>query len=182
MTAHFSEDALKFLRGLARNNDRPWFDERKPVYERELKQPMLAVIAEINQALQAMAPAYARPPQKTMMRIYRDTRFSTNKFPYNTHLSAWWAPAGLRGIGGGGFYLQVSPKGVIVAGGCYRPERLALLAIRQYLLEHHQELRALLADKRLCKLTKPFDGLKLTRAPRGFPADHPAIDLISCKQ
>ena len=67
----FTAESLKFLRGLKRNNDRIWFDERKPVYERSLKMPMLAVIDEINHALLDFAPEYVRTPQKTMMRIYR---------------------------------------------------------------------------------------------------------------
>ena len=56
MAAHFSEASLKFLRGLARNNDREWFEPRKSVYEQELKAPMLAVIEEINQAMLKFAP------------------------------------------------------------------------------------------------------------------------------
>ena len=63
---HFSPEALKFLRGLARNNDRAWFDPRKPIYEREVKQPMLAVIDEVNHAFAGFAPEWppVRPPHK----------------------------------------------------------------------------------------------------------------------
>ena len=180
--AHFSAEAMKFLRGLARHNDREWFNARKAIYERELKEPMLAVISRINQDLSAFAPEHVRPPQKAMMRIYRDTRFSKEKIPYKTHMSAWWARAGLEKTSGGGFYLEISPRQVIVAAGCYMPERDQLLAIRRYLLEHHEELRALLADKKLARLAAPFEGLSLTRAPKGFPAEHPAMDLILRRQ
>ncbi len=173
---------MKFLRGLARHNDREWFNARKPVYERALKEPMLAVIEAINEGLRGFAPEHVRPPQKAMMRIYRDTRFSREKIPYKTHMAAWWARTGLEKTSGGGFYLQISPKEVLVAGGCYMPERDQLLAIRRYLLDHHQELRQLLADRKLARLAAPFEGLSLTRAPKGFPADHPAIDLILRRQ
>ncbi len=178
----FSPDALKFLRGLARHNDRAWFEERKPVYEQALKAPMLALLAEINIAFAEFSPAHIRPPQKAMMRIYRDIRFSANKAPYKTQVAAWWAAEGLEKTSGGGFYLSLSATELTIAAGCYMPAPEQLLAIRRYLLDHHEELRALLADKKLrAKLTE-FDGLKLSRAPKGFPADHPAIDLILQRQ
>lgn len=179
---HFAADALKFLRGLARHNDREWFDARKPVYEQELKEPMLAVVAAINTAFASFAPQHVRPPQKAMMRIYRDTRFAKEKIPYKTHMAAWWARDGLEKTSGGGYYLQVSPSEVLVAAGCYMPEKEQLLAIRRHLLEHHAAMRKLLADRKLRAVAEPFDGLKLTRAPKGFPAEHPALDLVMCRQ
>jgi uncharacterized protein (TIGR02453 family) len=72
---HFTPEALKFLRGLARHNDRAWFEPRREIYERELKLPMLALIDEINHAMEDFAPEHIRLPHKAMFRIYRDTRF-----------------------------------------------------------------------------------------------------------
>jgi uncharacterized protein (TIGR02453 family) len=182
MATHFSNEALKFLRGLKRNNDRIWFDARKPIYERELKAPMLALIGEMNEAMADFAPMYIRPPQKIMMRIYRDIRFSKDKRPYKTHISAWWAREGLEKTSGGGFYFHVSPEEVFIAAGVYMPEREQLLAIRRYLAEHHEEYRALMKGKKLRSLMTEGDGAPLTRAPKGFPEDHPAIDLLKKRQ
>jgi uncharacterized protein (TIGR02453 family) len=182
MATHFSNEAIKFLRGLKRNNDRVWFEERKPIYERELKVPMLALIGEINEAMLDFAPMHVRPPQKIMMRIYRDIRFSKNKQPYKTHVSAWWLREGLEKTSGGGFYFHMSPEEVFVAAGVYMPEREQLLAIRRHLAEHHQEFRALMKAKKLRSLMAEFDGASLTRAPKGFPEDHPAIDLLKNRQ
>src|SRR5579871_896279 len=145
MAPHFSNDALKFLRGLKRNNDRLWFDARKDVYERELKAPMLAVIGAVNEAMLEFAPEHVRPPQKAMMRIYRDIRFSADKSPYKTQVAAWWCRDGLEKTSGGGYYFHVSSTQVMIAAGVYMPEREQLLAIRRYLVEHHAELRGLLA-------------------------------------
>ncbi len=182
----FTAESLKFLRGLKRNNDRIWFDERKPVYERSLKMPMLAVIDEINHALLDFAPEYVRTPQKTMMRIYRDIRFSKDKRPYKNNVAAWWARAGLEKTSGGGFYFEISPTNVTIAAGVYMPEREQLLAIRRYLSaaggDHHGALRKLLADTRLSSVMTAFDGLKLTRAPKGFEPEDAAIDLLLCRQ
>ena len=182
MPTHFSPEALKFLRGIARNNDRVWFEERKPIYEQALKAPMLALIAEINVALAEFSPQHVRPPQKVMMRIYRDIRFSANKAPYKTQIAAWWAADGLEKTSGGGFYLSLSATELTVAAGCYMPAPEQLLAIRRHLLDHHEEFRAVLAGKKLMAKLTEFDGLKLTRAPKGFPPDHPAIDLILQRQ
>lgn len=182
MPTHFSNDALKFLRGLKRNNDRDWFAARKDIYEREIKRPMLALIAEINDAMIDFAPENVRAPQKAIMRIYRDIRFSKDKRPYKIHQSAWWARQGLEKTSGGGFYFDVSGAEVTIAAGVFMPEREQLLAIRRHLVEHHAELRRLLGDKKLMKLMQPIDGQRLTRPPKGFAPDDPAMDLLLCKQ
>jgi uncharacterized protein (TIGR02453 family) len=182
MATYFSSDALKFLRGLKRNNERVWFEARRNAFEKELKEPMLAVIGEVNEAMAEFAPMHVRPAQKIIMRIYRDIRFSPNKQPYKTHVSAWWVRDGLEKTSGAGFYFHVSPEEVVIAAGAYMPEREQLLAIRRYLAEHHAEFRALMKGKKLRALMEEFDGAPLTRAPKGFPEDHPAIDLLKNKQ
>ncbi len=178
----FSPGALKFLRALKRNNDREWFQARKPVYERELKAPMLAVIAEVNRALEDFAPEHIRAPEKIAMRIYRDIRFAKDKRPYKTNVAAWWAREGLEKTSGAGFYFHLSTTELTIAAGAYMPEREQLLAIRRYLAEHHVEFRALLAGKKLRGLMREFEGQPLTRPPKGFSADDPALDLVVCRQ
>ena len=182
MATYFSNEALKFLRGLKRNNDRVWFEARRGVFEKELKEPMLKLIGEINEAMVEFAPMHVRPPQKIMMRIYRDIRFSKNKQPYKTHVSAWWVRDGLEKTSGGGFYFHVSPEEVFVAAGVYMPEREQLLAIRRYLAEHYAEFQKLMKGKKLRSLMKENEGHPLSRAPKGFPEDHPAIDLLKNRQ
>src|SRR5580658_10230792 len=161
MATQFSNEALKFLRGLKKNNDREWFGARKDVYEKVLKAPMLALIAEVNEAMLEFSPEHVRPPQKIMMRIYRDIRFSPDKRPYKTHVSAWWAREGLQKTSGGGFYFHVDPVEVTVAAGVYMPEREQLLAIRRYLSEHHAEFRAVMTGKKLRSLMQESDGARL---------------------
>ena len=186
MPAHLNEAALKFLRGLKRNNDRTWFEARRDIFERELKAPMLAIITEVNESMLGFAPAHVRPPHKSLMRIYRDIRFSPDKRPYKLHAAAWWARSGLEKTSGGGFYFDVNPTVITVAVGVYMPEREQLLAIRRHLAgsgaARHTDLRRLLAAPRLRKLMQPIDGQPLTRAPKGFLPDDPAIDLILCRQ
>ena len=182
MSAHFSEAAVKFLTGLARHNDRVWFDARKAKYEAELKQPLLDVVGEINEAMLKFAPAHVRPPHKCAMRIYRDVRFSKSKLPYKTNMAAWWARQGLEKTSGGGFYFQFDASHVMVAGGAYMPEKDQLLAIRRYLLEHHETYRKLMAAQKMRTRMVPLEPLLMARGPKGFPAEHPALDLILQRQ
>jgi uncharacterized protein (TIGR02453 family) len=180
--AYFGPEGLKFLRGLKRNNDREWFAERKQVYERELKAPMIAVARQVTDAMLEFAPEHVRPAEKCVMRIYRDTRFSADKSPYKTQVAAWWSRVGLEKTSGGGFYFHVSPTEVTIAAGVYMPAAEQLKKIRLWLVEHHGELRALLEDKKLRKKFALFDGQALTRPPKGFDKDEPGIDLIRQKQ
>jgi uncharacterized protein (TIGR02453 family) len=179
---YFQAEALKFLSSLKRNNRREWFEPRKPEFERQLRQPMLAVIERINQGMQDFAPAYLRPPQKCIMRIYRDIRFSPDKRPYKGNVAAWWAREGLEKTTGGGYYFHVSPEEVVIAAGVYMPEREQLRAIREYLLVHHAEVRDLINDRKLKRVMDVWTGNPLSRAPKGFPQEHPAMDLLVCRQ
>jgi len=180
--AHLSPDALKFLRGLEKHNDREWFNERKATYESELKEPMLAILRKVTDAMLDFAPDHVRPAEKSLFRIYRDTRFSNNKLPYKNHVAAWWSHMGMEKTSGAGYYFQVSPKGVVIAAGAYMPEKDQLAAIRHWLLDNHAAFRAILDKPAVRKTFKEFEGEALTRPPKGFPPDHPAMDLIKCKQ
>jgi uncharacterized protein (TIGR02453 family) len=180
--AHIRPEGLKFLKGLEKNNDREWFNERKAVYEAELKEPMLAIIRKVTDAMMEFAPHHVRPAEKSLFRIYRDTRFSNNKLPYKTHVAAWWSHTGMQKTSGAGYYFQVSRKGVVIAAGAYMPEKEQLAAIRHWLLENHTEFRKVLNKPAVKKTFTEFEGEALTRPPKGFDPIHPAIDLIKCKQ
>ncbi len=181
-SAHLRPEGLKFLRGIARNNDREWFTPRKAIFEAELKEPMLAIIRKVTDAMMDFAPAFVRPAEKCLFRIYRDTRFSADKRPYKTHVAAWWSHMGMEKTSGAGYYFQVSPKGVIIAAGAYMPEKEQLAAIRHWMLDHHEEFRKVLRTAAVRKAFDEFEGEALTRPPKGFPCEHPAMDLIKRKQ
>jgi uncharacterized protein (TIGR02453 family) len=180
--AHLRPEGLAFLRALARHNDRTWFTPRKAVFEAELKEPMLAIIRKVTDAMAKFAPDFVRPAEKCLFRIYRDTRFSANKLPYKTHVAAWWSVQGMEKTSGAGYYFHVSAKEVVVAAGAYMPEKDQLAAIRQWLLENHLEFRKVLQTAAIRKTFSEFEGNALTRPPKGFPKDHPALDLIQCRQ
>jgi uncharacterized protein (TIGR02453 family) len=180
--AHLHPEGLAFLRALARHNDREWFTPRKAVFEAELKEPMLAIIRKVTGAMESFAPSFVRPAEKCLFRIYRDTRFSNNKLPYKTHVAAWWSHQGLEKTSGAGYYFHIDAKEVVIAAGAYMPEKDQLAAIRHWLLDHHAEFRKLLQKPAVRKTFTEFDGNALTRPPKGFPKEHPALDLIRCRQ
>lgn len=179
---YFRPAALTFLRNLAKHNDRDWFNPRKAIFESELKEPMLAVVRKITDAMMDFAPNHVRPAEKSLFRIYRDTRFSNDKRPYKTHIAAWWTHTGLDKTSGAGYYFHVSAKDVIIAAGAYMPEKEQLAAIRHWLLDNHEAFRKILQRPAVRKIFSEFEGDALTRPPKGFPCDHPAIDLIKYKQ
>jgi uncharacterized protein (TIGR02453 family) len=178
----FTPPALEFLRKLKRNNRREWFEARRHIYERELKSPMLSVIERLTNGMVEYAPDHIRPPHKCMLRIYRDTRFSSDKTPYKTHLSAWWTRNGLEKTSGAGYYLSLSATELVIAAGVYMPPPEQLIAIRRHLLHHHSEFQRLIEARRLRSKFSLHDPRALTRPPKGFPADHPAIDFIKWRQ
>jgi uncharacterized protein (TIGR02453 family) len=180
--AHLRPEGLTFLRNLARHNDREWFTPRKAVFEAELKEPMLAIIRKVTGAMESFAPSFIRPAEKCLFRIYRDTRFSADKKPYKTHVAAWWAPLGMEKTSGAGFYFHIDAKEVVIAAGAYMPEKEQLAAIRHWLVDHHQEFRKLLEKPAVRKAFSEFEGNALIRPPKGFPKEHPALDLIRCRQ
>lgn len=178
----FSETAAQFLRDLTRNNEREWFQPRKTVYENELKLPMENFVAALNAEFLKFAPDFVADPKKAVMRVYRDTRFANDKTPYKTHVAASLNKSGTVKMTLAGYYFSVSPEGVEVAAGVHQPERETLAAVRAHLLEHHAALRKIVNQKKLVDLMGPMHGNPLTRDPKGFPAEHPGMDLIRCRQ
>jgi uncharacterized protein (TIGR02453 family) len=185
---HLRKEGLAFLRSLVRVNKkdpveaREWFNANKAVYEAELKEPMLAIIRYVTDAMLEFAPEHVRPAEKSLFRIYRDTRFSNDKRPYKDHVAAWWTHTGLDKTSGAGYYFHISAKEVIIAAGAYMPEKDQLAAIRHWLLDHHAEFRKLLDRPAVKNAFQEFEGNALSRPPKGFPADHPALDLVRCRQ
>ena len=177
----FPPEALTFFRGLARNNNRDWFQARKDIFESKVKAPMLDLIERINAELGKFAPDYINDPKKALYRIYRDTRFSSDKTPYKTHIAAIFPRRGSESKHAGpGLFFAVSHTGIEIAGGVYGPPPEDLLKIRNWLAENHQSFRKLARGP--VKTMGELRGGSLARVPKGFDAKHPAADLIKMKQ
>jgi uncharacterized protein (TIGR02453 family) len=177
----FPKEMTTFFRSLKRNNRREWFQPRKHVFEQHIKEPMIELVTALNRDFAKFAPEYVTDPKKAVFRIYRDTRFSADKTPYKTHIAASFARRGGERLAAGGFYFSVSHDQIEVAGGIYHPEPETMLVVRNHIAEHHQDLRRLLADRKVRRLLGDLQGDALTRAPKGFDPAHPAINLIKMK-
>jgi uncharacterized protein (TIGR02453 family) len=172
--AAFSRDALRFLSELQANNNRDWFLPRKSEYERLLRQPMFELVEAVNADLAKHAPDYVTDPTKAVYRIYRDTRFSKDKTPYKTHIAALFWHKRLGKGGGAALYFHVSPKDAFIAAGLYQAPPEIMLPVRQHIASDHDRLRKIVRSRSV-------EGESLTRAPKGFSPDHPAIDLLKQK-
>jgi uncharacterized protein (TIGR02453 family) len=178
----FPKATLTFFRQLKRNNNRDWFNENKAAFETAVKAPTKAFVEAINAKLAGFAPAYITEPKKAIYRIYRDTRFSSDKTPYKIHTGALFRRSDLPKHEAAAFYVGVSPDGVEFAGGVYMPGPDQLRLLREHLAGHHERLEKLLKNGKLRKMAGELKGTELQRPPKGYPADHPAVDLLRRKQ
>lgn len=176
------EDGMNFLRALAKNNRREWFQPRKQIYDDRVKAPMAELVNALNAAMMEFAPLYVADPGKAIYRIYRDTRFSKDKTPYKTHIAAVFPHRRLPKGAGAGYYFSISPTEIEVGGGIYMPAPDELLAIRNHLAARHEEFLLMIAAREVKRLFGELRGEQLSRVPKGFATAHPAADLLRRKQ
>jgi uncharacterized protein (TIGR02453 family) len=169
----FSPRLFAFLRELEQHNERTWFNANKDRYERELKEPALAFVEDFGYRLPAAAP-YLTANDRSLFRIYRDTRFSKDKTPYKTHVGIYFRHQRAADGDTPGVYVHLQPRQVFLAAGIWHPGAPALKRIRDALVARPQGWRtavdAVQPDWRL------GEGDPLKRPPAGYPADHPLID------
>jgi uncharacterized protein (TIGR02453 family) len=186
--SRFRPEALTFLKGLKRNNAKPWFEERRPVYERAIREPFKLLAEELDVRFAALAPEFVAPPRRALFRIHRDVRFSRDKSPYKTHAALWvfHRDAG-RGVGrdahgGAGFYFHLEPGASLAAGGFWMPPRPLLSVLRERIAEDPRAFTRLVEApafrRRFGGLSDDEPGVRLTRVPRGFAPDHPAAHWL----
>jgi uncharacterized protein (TIGR02453 family) len=177
----FTNDTLRFLRALKRNNDREWFKARKDEYERHVRAPMLAVIEQLAVDFKRIAPELVASPKASLYRIYRDTRFSEDKTPLKTHAAAVFPWRGLARHEGAGLYFEVAPSWVWIGGGMYAPQPPQLVRVREHIASTWPEIHRIASRKSFLAVTS-LDGERLTRVPRGYAVDHPAADYLKHRQ
>lgn len=176
--AGFPIDAAHFLKELARNNRRPWFEANRGRYEASVRQPALAFIEAMRGPLAKAAPHLVAEPKKvggSLMRIHRDTRFGSDKSPYKTNIGIQFRHAAGRDVHAPGVYLHVEAESVFLGVGLWRPERDALAAIRAAIDSHPEQWRRARGGKAFRERFR-LAGDALKRAPAGYPTDHPWID------
>jgi uncharacterized protein (TIGR02453 family) len=179
----FTKATFDFLNELADNNNRAWFEANKTRYEALVREPALDFIEAMEPGLKTFAPSFRAEPRKvggSLMRVFRDTRFSRDKTPYKTNIGIQFRHALGKDIHAPGFYVHIATDECFFAAGCWHPETDALGKIRDLVAQKPEKWFAARNDK---KFTAQWElwGDSLTRPPRGYPADHPAIEDIKRK-
>ena len=180
----FKPAALTFLRGLAKNNNKEWFEAHRAEYESEVRAPMRDLIGEMDARLAKFAPEIGGEPKRSMFRIHRDIRFSKDKSPYKTHAACWFhhkratSRVGSEAdAGSAGFYFHLEPRRSMVGAGLWMPPRPQLNTLRDAIAEDPAGF-----DRVAKGLSKRYGGLDdeavLKRMPRGFAEDHPAAKWL----
>ena len=174
----FSRDGIQFLADLAAHNDRAWFQPRKAEYERLLKEPLEALCRALGDQFERTGLPL-RSDTKSPFRIYRDVRFSADKSPYKTQVSASF-PFTQEGGGVGG-YFHLSPGDIFAGGGMWHPEPARLTGWRRKVADRPDEVLEVLHDPAFVETFGAVSGDSLKRVPNGFSADHPHADLLKLK-
>ena len=157
----FPERALIFYEGLEADNSKPYWTDHREVYERDVKAPMLALLTELEPEFGA----------GKLFRPYRDVRFAKDKTPYKTNAAA----------AVDGRYVSLSADGLFLGGGYHQPAPDQLDRMRRAVADDVQGAALERAVEAVRADGLEVGGEQLTRAPRGYPADHPRIDLLRHK-
>jgi uncharacterized protein (TIGR02453 family) len=172
------DEGLAFLEDLEERNTREFFEANKRLFKERVQAPFQALVEAAAARLGGSVPDLG-PPK--VFRIYRDLRFSKDKTPYKTSLSASLplSPSG-EGVGAG-FYVNVGPAGLYVAAGRYHPDRPDLERLRAAIADPElgPELEAIIERAAGHGLQPWLDPLQ--RMPRAYPADHPRGDLLKAR-
>jgi uncharacterized protein (TIGR02453 family) len=162
----FPEAALDFYDDLETDNTKSFWTAHKEVYESAVKAPMLALLG-------ALEPEFG--PGKAF-RPYRDVRYAKDKTPYKEHQGGFVANGPSTG-----WYVQVDPRGVMVALGFYAADSARLGRFRDAVVDDRTgaQLEAILAE--LTDVGWEIGGDRLKTTPRGYDAQHPRIELLRHK-
>ncbi len=178
---HISQKTFKFLKDLAANNEREWFKENKGRYEAaraEFTEYVTELISEIAKFDPDIAGLEAK---KCIFRIYKDTRFSKDKTPYKLNLGAHLVAKNEKPHDRAGYYIQIQPGNCFLAGGAYMPPGPWIKAIRQEIDYNAADFKKILKSASFKKYFGEMEGEQLKTAPRGYPKDHPEIELLRYK-
>ncbi len=173
-----SRENLKFLKELAANNERDWFNANKDRYV-AAHENAIAFADSVLALLRKHDEIETASGKKSLMRIYRDVRFSKDKSPYKT----WWAGSFSRATDRlrGGYYFSIRPGETYVGGGFYKPAADDLRHIRRQIAADPDPLRKILKSKSFRDTFGELLGEEVKTAPKGFSKDDPAIDLLRHK-
>lgn len=175
---------LKFLKDLKKNNNKPWFDKNRKVYE--------AAKADFAAFIQKVIDLHARKDSSIknltakdcLFRINRDIRFAKDKSPYKTNFGASINAKGKSAWDSAGYYFHLEPGGCFTGGGIYMPPGDALKKVRQEIDYNFADFKKLIASKKFKSVYGDLDKSKeflLSRVPKEYEPDNPAAEYLRLK-
>jgi uncharacterized protein (TIGR02453 family) len=171
---------LNFLKELAANNSKEWMDAHRSLFA-QAKELLEGDAAMILAGLSAHRPEFASlRPKDCLFRQNRDIRFSPNKLPYKTNMSAYFAIGGKKSEGPG-YYLHLEPGKSFLAGGIWMPESDTLKKIRQEIDYSGQDLEGILNSPLFFECFGEMEGDQLKTSPKDYPKEHPYIHYLRYK-
>ena len=179
----YPKESLLFLQQLASHNSKDWFNDNKAHYEQLIRGPSLAFIETMEPHLHAISPRFLASAKKSggsLMRVYRDTRFSKDKTPYKTNIGIQFRHEVGKDVHAPGFYVHIEPANCFLGVGIWHPDTQTLSKIRDFILGNPASWKAARDEKAFAKAFS-LAGDSLKRPPRGYPADHAFIDDLKRK-
>lgn len=166
---------FQFLRELSSNNNREWFTANKKIYERE-HQHVIAFAEAMLERMKSLDEISTVSGKKSLMRIYRDVRFSNDKTPYDPRFAGSFSRVKpqLRG----GYFFRFKPGETVVGGGFYGPTSEDLKLIRAQIAQDSEPLRNAIESNEFKSVFGCLMGEQVKTAPKGYDKDHPDIDLL----
>jgi uncharacterized protein (TIGR02453 family) len=184
MTTYFTDKSFRFLRALARNNERAWFQAHKPDYEAYVRVPFQVLLTDLQPDLLSVSEHYRSEPKTvggSLFRIQRDTRFANDKTPYKSWQGARLFHERRKQVPAPSFYLHLQPGNCFVGAGLWHPETATQRRVRQFIFENPGAWKQAAHAPALRRRFDLETGEMLVRPPRGFPPDFEFIDDLRHK-
>lgn len=181
----FSIETTQFLRDLEQNNDKAWFEAHKQTYLDAVQAPARALVVDLGERLQERFPNISydpRPNGGSLMRIYRDTRFSADKTPYKTNVAMIFSPPGHKRMEAPSFGLQMTPYQIDLVAGIFGFNKDQLALYRAAVIDDKQGTALEAAAAKVQQAGPyPIEGKELKRPPKGYDPEHPRAEWLLYK-
>lgn len=179
----FTDETLNFLKQLKKNNKRDWFEKNKLRYESVVREPAFEFIEAVGPLLKKVSPhfqAIAKKSGGSLMRVYRDTRFSKDKTPYKTNIGIHFRHEMGKSVHAPGYYVHLAPDENFLGLGIWRPDSATLKKIRTHIQEEPAAWRRATGGKAFRSSYK-LEGDSLKIAPLGIDKNDPLIEDLKRK-
>lgn len=180
----FTKETVRFYAELRKNNNKPWFEEHRGIFEGHAMAEAKLFVTAMGERLKKIATGLVAVPavNKSIFRIYRDTRFSLDPAPYKTHLGIYFWDGSRPKMESAGFYFQLEPPDLYMGGGMYMIPDSLLDCYRKAVVDKTRgpQIEKIVAALR-ARPGFSVEGLHYKRVPAGFDADHPNAELLKHK-